>query len=57
MSAPRPARVSAARAAAESARRRLVQIVVGPSRVTVLTTIGSIVLFLLVLVFGYFTRR
>lgn len=35
----------------------LVQIVVGPSRTTVLTVIGSVVVFLAVLAFGYLTRR
>lgn len=42
---------------AERARRMLVQIMVGPSRITVLTVIGSAVVFLLALAFGYFTRR
>jgi hypothetical protein len=43
--------------AADRARRMLVQIAVGPSRITVLTVIGSICLFLAVLVAGYLTRR
>ena len=42
--------------AAERARRMIVQIAVGPSRVTVLTVIGSVVVVLAVLVIGYLTR-
>jgi hypothetical protein len=43
--------------ATERARRMLVQIAVGPSRITVLTAIGSVVVFLGALLVGYLTRR
>lgn len=52
-----PSRARRGESAAERARRMLVQIVVGPSRATVLTVIGSVVVFLAVLAFGYLTRR
>lgn len=42
--------------AAERARRMIVQLAVGPSRVTVLTVMGSLFVFLLVLLIGYLTR-
>jgi hypothetical protein len=43
--------------AADRARRMLVGISVGPSRVTVLAAIGSVTVFIAVLVFGYLTRK
>ncbi len=49
-------RRSGGESAAERARRMLVQIVVGPSRTTVLTVIGSVVVFVAALVLGYLTR-
>ncbi|MEZ4296940.1 MAG: hypothetical protein R3B70_18390 [Polyangiaceae bacterium] len=42
--------------AADRARRMLVTLAVGPSRTTVLTVIGSIMLFLAVILAGYLTR-
>ncbi len=52
--APRPG--GRHESAAERARRMLVQIAVGPSRVTVLTVIGSAAVFVAILVLGYLTR-
>jgi hypothetical protein len=43
--------------AADRARRMLVGLRVGPSRTTVLTAIGGVTLFIVVLVIGYLTRR
>lgn len=49
--------MSSRETAAERARRMLVHIVVGPSRTAVLTAIGSVIVFLAILAFGYLTRR
>lgn len=43
--------------AADRARRALVTLAVGPSRITVLTVIGSVMLFVAACVIGYFTRQ
>ncbi|MBK8253926.1 MAG: hypothetical protein IPK82_14845 [Polyangiaceae bacterium] len=42
--------------AADRARRALVTLAVGPSRITVLTVIGSVMLFVAACLIGYFTR-
>lgn len=54
---PRAPRPRVKETAADRARRMLVGISVGPSRATVLVTIGTLTLFIVVIIIGYLTRK